>query len=152
MLGGDDYFNGRGQNGAGLHFLGPITATGGEGSESLLRGSSDPDVLDGGPGNDVIRGEESADVITGGPGDDTIGAGDGDDMVTGGAGLDSYAGSSGNDVFYAQDDEADTQLSGGRGYRHRLRRHRPRRDADRRGERDRRRPAATAAAHRAVRL
>ena len=115
MLGGDDYFNGRGQNGAGLHFLGPIIATGGEGSESLLRGSSDPDLLDGGPGNDVIRGEESVDVITGGPGDDTIGAGDGNDIVTGGAGLDSYAGSAGNDVFHAQDDEADTQLSGGAG-------------------------------------
>ena len=54
MLGGDDYFNGRGQNGAGL-LPGPITATGGGGSESLLRGSSDPDLLDGGPGNDVIR-------------------------------------------------------------------------------------------------
>ena len=115
MLGGDDYFNGRGQNGAGLHFLGPIVATGGEGSESLLRGSSDPDVLDGGPGNDNIRGEESADVIDGGPGDDTIGAGDGDDIVTGGPGLDSFAGSGGNDVFNAQDDEADTQFSGGAG-------------------------------------
>ena len=50
ILGGDDYFNGRGEGGAGLHFLGPITATGGEGNESLLRGSSEPDVLDGGPG------------------------------------------------------------------------------------------------------
>jgi Ca2+-binding RTX toxin-like protein len=115
LLGGDDYFNGRGQNGAGLHFLGPITATGGEGNESLVRGSSEPDVLDGGPGNDVVRGEESADVITGGPGDDTIGAGDGHDTVTGGPGLDSYAGSGGDDVFYAQDDEPDTQFSGGPG-------------------------------------
>ena len=114
-LGGDDYFNGRGEGGAGLHFLGPITGTGGEGNESLLRGSSEPDVLDGGPGNDVVQGQESADVITGGPGNDTIGAGEGADTVTGGAGLDSYAGSSGDDVFYAQDDEADTQLSGGPG-------------------------------------
>jgi Ca2+-binding RTX toxin-like protein len=115
MLGGDDYFNGRGQNGAGLHFLGPITATGGEGNESLLRGSSDPDVLDGGPGNDNIRGEEGLDVIDGGPGNDFIGAGDGDDLMTGGPGQDSYAGSAGNDTFYAQDDEADTSLSGGAG-------------------------------------
>jgi Ca2+-binding RTX toxin-like protein len=115
LLGGDDYFNGRGQNGGGLHFLGPITATGGEGNESLLRGSSEPDVLDGGPGNDLVQGQEAADVIDGGPGDDTIGAGEGDDTVTGGSGRDSYAGSSGNDVFHAQDDEADTQLSGGAG-------------------------------------
>ena len=50
LLGGDDYFNGRGESGAGLHFLGPIVLTGGEGNESLLRGSSEPDSIDGGPG------------------------------------------------------------------------------------------------------
>ena len=31
LLGGDDYFNGRGESGAGLHFLGPIVVTGGDG-------------------------------------------------------------------------------------------------------------------------
>ena len=43
LLGGDDYFNGRGESGAGLHFLGPIVPTGGDGNESLIRGSSEPD-------------------------------------------------------------------------------------------------------------
>ena len=54
LLGGDDYFNGRGEGGAGLHFLGPIVLTGGPGNESLLRGSSEPDSIDGGPGNDEL--------------------------------------------------------------------------------------------------
>ena len=52
MLGGADYFNGRGQGGAGLHFLGPIKLWGDEGNDTLLRGSSDPDEIYGGPGND----------------------------------------------------------------------------------------------------
>ena len=58
MLGGDDYFNGRGQGGAGLHFLGPIKLWGDDGNDVLLRGSSDPDEIYGGPGNDNIQGQE----------------------------------------------------------------------------------------------
>ena len=115
MLGGNDYFNGRGQGGAGLHFLGPIELTGGEGDDTLLRGSSDPDLIDGGPGNDDIQGQEGNDVITAGSGNDSVAGGSENDTLTGGAGLDSFAASSGDDTMHAQDDEADTLLNGGPG-------------------------------------
>lgn len=115
MLGGNDYFNGRGQGGAGLKYLGPITATGGDGNESLLRGGNTDDVIDGGPGNDVIEGTEGNDVLDGGPGNDSLSGSSGNDTLTGGAGLDSLIGGSENDTLYAEDDEADTQINGGPG-------------------------------------
>ena len=108
MLGGNDYFNGRGQGGAGLHFLGPIVLTGGDGDESLLRGSSEIDSIDGGPGNDILQGQESADTLTGGDGNDTLSAGDGNDTVNGGPGVDVFNGSGGDDTLLVEDGEADT--------------------------------------------
>ncbi|MGH3104023.1 MAG: calcium-binding protein, partial [Gaiellaceae bacterium] len=116
LLGGDDYFNGRGESGAGLHFLGPIVATGGPGNESLIRGSSEPDSLDGGPGNDVLRGQEAADQLVGGEGDDSLGGAGGNDVLIGGPGLDTFAGSDGDDTMFAQDDEADPSIGGGPGF------------------------------------
>lgn len=116
LLDGDDYFNGRGESGAGLHFLGPIVATGGPGNESLLRGSSEPDVLDGGPGNDVIRGQEADDVLDGGEGDDSLGGGGGNDTMTGGPGVDQFLGSSGDDLIIADDEVADSEVNGGPGW------------------------------------
>jgi Ca2+-binding RTX toxin-like protein len=113
--GGSDYVNGRGQGGAGLHFLGPLTITGGEGDDVLLRGSSEPDSITGGPGNDRIDAQDSPDVVDGGTGNDVISSGGGSDDVTGGPGADSFAGSDGDDVFHADDGEADTLLSGGPG-------------------------------------
>ena len=115
LLGGDDYFNGRGEGGAGLHFLGPITVTGGPGNESLLRGSSEPDSVDGGPGNDELRGEGLADVLDGGEGDDLLAAGDGSDVLTGGPGRDRLVGSGGDDTTFARDGEADVEINGGPG-------------------------------------
>ncbi len=115
LLGGADFFNGRGQGGAGLHFLGDINIYGGEGSDTWLRGSDQVDYIEGGPGNDIIRGEIGVDTIYGGTGDDDIAAGDGNDTVDGGAGRDIYVGSSGDDLFLAQDDEADVSFSGGGG-------------------------------------
>jgi hypothetical protein len=115
MLGGNDYFNGRGQGGAGLHFLGPIEIWGGDGNDSLLRGSSEPDFIDGGAGNDDIQGQEMSDVLIAGPGNDSIAAGDGNDSLDGGSGLDSFSASYGDDTIYAEDDEADTQINGGPG-------------------------------------
>jgi len=115
LLGGDDYFNGRGQGGAGLHFLGPIVVTGGPGNESLLRGSSEPDSIDGGPGNDELRGEDAADVLDGGEGDDVLAAGDGDDVLTGGPGVDRFLGASGSDILFARDGVADVEINGGPG-------------------------------------
>jgi Ca2+-binding RTX toxin-like protein len=116
LLDGHDYFNGRGESGAGLHFLGPIVATGGPGNESLLRGSSEPDTLEGGPGNDVIRGQEGDDVLDGGEGDDSLGGGGENDTMTGGPGVDEFLGSSGNDTMFAHDDERDLDLNGGPGH------------------------------------
>ena len=116
LLDGDDYFNGRGQSGAGLHFLGPIVVTGGDGNESLLRGSSEIDSIDGGPGNDVLQGQELADTLNGGDGNDTLNGGDGNDLMTGGAGPDIFNGSGGDDTMVAQDDEADTTINGGQGF------------------------------------
>jgi Ca2+-binding RTX toxin-like protein len=115
MLGGNDYFNGRGQGGAGLHFLGPIKLWGDEGNDTLLRGSSDADVIHGGPGNDDIQGQEGNDVIDGEAGNDTIAGGGDNDTLTGGPGLDSFSASDGNDTIYAEDDEADTSINGGPG-------------------------------------
>jgi len=114
-LGGDDYINGRGQGGAGLHFLGPLVIDGGPGNESLVRGSSEPDVLFGGPGNDRIDAQEGHDVVDGGTGNDVISSGSGDDTLTGGAGSDSFAASNGNDVIFAEDGEADGPINGGPG-------------------------------------
>ena len=116
LFGGNDYFNGRGQGGAGLHFLGPIVVTGGEGDESLLRGSAEIDSIDGGPGNDVLQGQESADTLTGGDGNDTLSGGDGNDLMVGGAGADVFNGSGGDDTIAAEDGEADTSINGGPGF------------------------------------
>jgi Ca2+-binding RTX toxin-like protein len=115
LLGGNDHFDARGTGGAGLHFLGPIVATGGDGDETLIRGGSAVDSLDGGAGNDVIEGQEGADVLRGGPGNDSMTGGGGGDSLEGGAGIDVFNGNDGDDTFLAQDDEADASLSGGAG-------------------------------------
>ncbi|MGH3037172.1 MAG: calcium-binding protein [Gaiellaceae bacterium] len=115
LLGGNDHFDARGTGGAGLHFLGPIAATGGDGNETLIRGGSDVDSLDGGPGNDVVEGQEGADVLRGGPGNDSLTGGGGGDSIEGGPGVDVFNGNDGDDMFLAQDDEADASLSGGPG-------------------------------------
>ena len=115
VLGGNDYVNGWGQGGAGLHFLGPLRITGGPGNDVLLRGSSEGDVIEGGDGNDRLEGTPGVDVLDGGAGDDTLAAGGDSDTVTGGPGADAFIGSDGDDVFYAVDGEADTQLNGGPG-------------------------------------
>ena len=116
LLGGDDYFNGRGESGAGLHFLGPIVITGGDGNESLLRGSSDPDSIDGGAGNDELRGQEANDTLNGGPGDDILAGGGDDDTLIGGLGIDTFLGSDGADSVFAHDDERDISINGGPGF------------------------------------
>lgn len=116
VLGGDDYFNGRGEGGAGLHFLGPIVLTGGEGNESLLRGSSEPDSIDGGAGSDELRGQEGNDILFGGDGDDVLASGSENDMLSGGAGLDRLIASGGNDTTFADDGEADLEINGGPGF------------------------------------
>jgi len=114
-LGGDDYVNGRGEFGAGLAYLGPLTIDGGPGDDELLRGSFEPDVIIGGPGNDVLDGQSADDVMDGGPGNDTLTAGDGDDHLIGGPGADSFVANFGDDVIVALDLEADMLINGGPG-------------------------------------
>ncbi len=112
---GADHFNGRGEGGAGLHFLGDITIYGGPGDDPYLRGSDQQDVIYGGPGNDTLRGEIGTDLLDGGEGNDSLAAGAGNDTLIGGPGRDTFIGSSEDDLMYAEDDEADTSISGGPG-------------------------------------
>ena len=91
-----------------------------EENESLLRGSSEIDSIDGGPGNDVLQGQELADTLTGGDGNDALSGGDGNDLMTGGAGADVFNGSGGDDTMAAQDIEVDTTINGRPGLRHRV--------------------------------
>ncbi len=113
-LGGDDFINGRGQGGAGLHFLGPLTIDGGEGNDEIV-GSTDPDKLYGRAGNDIINAQDGADLVDGGPGNDFLTASEGNDTVIGGPGADSLSGGYGDDLLDADDGEADTSFNGGPG-------------------------------------
>jgi Ca2+-binding RTX toxin-like protein len=65
LLGGDDFFNGRGTYGAGLAFKGTILATGGDGAD-YVRTSVKDDVIDSGAGNDDLEGNFGNDVINAG--------------------------------------------------------------------------------------
>jgi Ca2+-binding RTX toxin-like protein len=111
-LGGNDFVNGRGQGGAGLHFLGPLTIHGGEGDDELV-GSTAPDKLYGEGGNDTINAQASDDLLEGGPGDDFLTASEGNDTVVGGPGADTMSGGFGDDLIDADDGLADVQIHGG---------------------------------------
>ncbi len=111
-FGGNDFVNGRGQGGAGLHFLGPLTIYGGEGDDELV-GSTEVDVLYGEGGNDIVNAQASNDLLEGGPGDDFLTASEGNDTVIGGPGADTMSGGFGSDFIDADDGEADTQIHGG---------------------------------------
>jgi Ca2+-binding RTX toxin-like protein len=114
-LEGADYVNGRGEGGAGLRFLGPMLIDGGPGSESLIRGGAQGDVLTGGPGDDRLEAQDGADFVDGGAGDDYVSGGANDDELIGGSGSDTFAASDGNDVIRADDDAADGGMNGGPG-------------------------------------
>ncbi len=113
-LGGNDFINGRGQGGAGLHFLGPLTITGGDGNDELV-GSSDPDLIHGDSGDDIVFADESADLVYGDAGSDRLTGGNGNDLLVGAAGSDWFSAGGGNDTLEADDGEADTQIHGGGG-------------------------------------
>jgi Ca2+-binding RTX toxin-like protein len=114
LLGGDDFFNGRGTYGAGLAFKGTILATGGDGND-YIRTSVKDDVIDSGAGNDDLEGNHGHDQIAAGPGDDVVNGGSDNDTIDLGAGADSVIGGSGNDTVFADDGEADLSLVGGSG-------------------------------------
>jgi Ca2+-binding RTX toxin-like protein len=113
-LGGDDFVNGRGQGGAGLHFLGPLTIDGGAGNDEIV-GSTDPDKLYGRDGNDVINAQDGVDIVEGGAGDDSLTGSEGNDTIVGGTGADSFSAGYGDDLLDADDGEADTAFNGGPG-------------------------------------
>jgi Ca2+-binding RTX toxin-like protein len=111
-FGGDDFVNGRGQGGSGLHFLGPLIIYGGDGADELV-GSTEVDKLYGEGGNDTVNAQASNDLLEGGPGDDFLTASEGNDTVVGGPGADNMSGGFGDDFIDADDGEADTQIHGG---------------------------------------
>jgi Ca2+-binding RTX toxin-like protein len=114
LLGGDDFFNGRGKFGAGLAFKGPILVTGGDGAD-YIRSSVKHDVIDSGAGNDDLEGNFGNDQIDAGSGDDLVNGGSDNDTIQLGTGADSLIAGSGNDTVYADDGEADLSLNGGSG-------------------------------------
>ena len=112
LLGGDDFFNGRGTYGAGLAYKGTILATGGDGAD-YIRTSVKDDTIDSGAGNDDLEGNIGNDVINAGSGNDLVNGGSENDTIDLGAGADSLIAGSGNDIVQADDGEADLSLNGG---------------------------------------
>jgi Ca2+-binding RTX toxin-like protein len=112
--GGDDSLSALGGLGTGPAYPSAVTFTGGDGADTL-RGSGGNDRLDGGPGADVLDGRAGNDVLDGGADADSLTGGVGDDDLTGGSGADSFLAQDGTDVIHANDDEADTSISGGSG-------------------------------------
>ena len=87
-----------------------------------VEGTNGPDILRGGPGDDVICAERGDDVVRGLGGDDYVFAGNGDDVVDGGAGsdhllgergADELSGDAGSDFLYGE--FGDDALRGGDG-------------------------------------
>jgi Ca2+-binding RTX toxin-like protein len=99
--------------------------------EPDLEPTEGPDLIVGGPGNDVYDLLAGADVFSGGDGDDNVIAGDGDDLFHGGAGDDTARGGEGDDRLEGQKgddllfgeagndiidgDQGDDRLNGGAG-------------------------------------
>jgi hypothetical protein len=71
-------------------------------------GSSRPDYLPGGGGNDTILGLGGNDTILGGAGDDVLYGGAGNDVIDGGLGRDHIYGGPGSDTIRAADGQRDT--------------------------------------------
>lgn len=102
-----------------------------ESNARIIRGTTGPDFICAGPGNNIIRamgqddiifGGDGIDVIFGGFGNDTIDGGAGDDRITAGSGLDTVNAGPGNDTVLAGNgpDVVDggagaDQLTGGNG-------------------------------------
>jgi len=90
-----------------------------------LLGTSGPDTLTGGSGNDILCGYGGNDKLSGGAGNDyidgwtgndTISGGSGNDILYGDAGADTLSGGSGNDRLCARDGvRGNDHLSGGTG-------------------------------------
>ena len=111
---GNDYVNGRGQSGAGLHFLGPFLIDGGPGNDDITS-STEPDEVRGGDGDDLVNTQAGADLVLGGAGADRLTSSEGNDTIDGGTGPDVFLAGYDDDILLADDDEADTSFNGGPG-------------------------------------
>jgi Ca2+-binding RTX toxin-like protein len=80
---------GTGADVIGVTGAGVLTATGGDGNDSITGGST----------ADTLSGQADNDTITGLAGNDSISAGAGSDVVTGGTGKDVMDGGAGSDTF-----------------------------------------------------
>lgn len=76
----------------------PVTASGGDGNDSLFGGAED-DSLSGNGGNDILIGNDGNDRLAGNGGSDTLLGEAGDDILYGGKGNDVLRGKSGNDIL-----------------------------------------------------
>jgi Ca2+-binding RTX toxin-like protein len=112
--GGVNTLSARGGNGSGGLFTGRVVLRAGDGGDTLRGGLGDDDLF-GGEGADTLEGREGNDTMTGAGGADMLSGSVGDDTLTGGSGADTFAGSDGNDTMHADDDAADTTISGGAG-------------------------------------
>lgn len=81
----------------------------------VLLGSSLPETIDGGSGNDRLAGRGGADAVLDYHGDDELSGGDGADLVISTAGADTVAGGDGPDFLIAGS-PAPTTLLGGAGF------------------------------------
>ena len=93
VLGGGDDKLSSNLNDVGL----PIGADGGAGADTLI-GSTGPDELQGGDGNDWIEASNGADTVDGGPGDDRLYGESSTINVTPDGAADVLSGGSGNDT------------------------------------------------------
>lgn len=92
---------------------GPDFICAGDGN-NIIRAKGKDDIIYGGGGNDVIWGGFGNDTIFGGDGNDLIRAGDGKDTVWGEAGNDSILAGNGPDTV--RGGEGDDKLTGGEGH------------------------------------
>jgi Ca2+-binding RTX toxin-like protein len=78
---GDDTIWAAGSTATGAAFTVNLTATGGDGRDTLLGGAGN-DTLKGNAGNDTLKGAAGNDRLNGGPGNDICKGGPGADSVT----------------------------------------------------------------------
>jgi Ca2+-binding RTX toxin-like protein len=114
-LGGANVLWARGGSGTGSIYLGNVIFHAGDDPGNVLDGGAGNDQLLGGASADTLTGVDGNDVLDGAGGDDTITGGNGNDDIDGGPGQDSMSGAGNDDTIDAEDDEADTLISGGSG-------------------------------------
>jgi Ca2+-binding RTX toxin-like protein len=113
-LAGPNTLTGRGGSGAGSNFPGKLILRAGDSGDTLQGGAGNDEIY-GGAGIDTLEGRDGNDIVNGSAGNDSVAGNNGNDELIGGSGLDALIGGDGDDLLRADDDEADTNLSGGPG-------------------------------------